>query len=223
MTAVLVVAASAVVRAGLEALVASGPGLAVVGHAADLDEATRQIESVQPDVVLLDDARDDGALVPRLHALGAGDHAPVVVVLTADPAAIWGAVSLRSGVRAVLPREATAAEIVAAVVGAAAGLVVFHPESADAPGFGIPGARVRADERFGDGNVAGTITQPLTPREVEVLHMLAEGVGNKTIARRLGISEHTVKFHVGSIFAKLGASSRTEAVTLGVRQGLVLL
>ncbi len=53
--------------------------------------------------------------------------------------------------------------------------------------------------------------------------MLAEGLGNKTIARRLGISEHTVKFHVGSIFAKLNASSRTEAVTVGVRQGLVML
>ena len=65
--------------------------------------------------------------------------------------------------------------------------------------------------------------QPLTPREVEVLHMLAEGLGNKTIARRLGISEHTVKFHVGSIFSKLNASSRTEAVTVGVRQGLVML
>ncbi len=53
--------------------------------------------------------------------------------------------------------------------------------------------------------------------------MLAEGLGNKTIARRLGISEHTVKFHVGSIFSKLNASSRTEAVTVGVRQGLVML
>jgi two-component system, NarL family, response regulator YdfI len=71
--------------------------------------------------------------------------------------------------------------------------------------------------------VTDTPAQPLTPREVEVLHMLAEGLGNKTIARRLGISEHTVKFHVGSIFAKLNASSRTEAVTLGVRQGLVML
>ncbi|HKC74673.1 MAG TPA: response regulator transcription factor, partial [Chloroflexota bacterium] len=63
----------------------------------------------------------------------------------------------------------------------------------------------------------------LTPREIEVLGMLAEGLGNKTIARRLGISEHTVKFHVGSIFAKLDASSRTEAVTLGARRGLIML
>lgn len=65
--------------------------------------------------------------------------------------------------------------------------------------------------------------ETLTPREIEVLVMLAEGTGNKVIARHLGISEHTVKFHVGSILAKLNASSRTEAVTLGVRQGLILL
>jgi DNA-binding CsgD family transcriptional regulator len=65
--------------------------------------------------------------------------------------------------------------------------------------------------------------QALTPREIEVLGMLAEGLGNKAIAWRLDISEHTVKFHVGSILAKLNASSRTEAVTLGIRQGLILL
>ena len=64
---------------------------------------------------------------------------------------------------------------------------------------------------------------PLSNREVEVLRMLSEGHANKEIAFRLGISEHTVKFHVASLFQKLHASSRTEAVTLGVRQGLILL
>jgi len=64
---------------------------------------------------------------------------------------------------------------------------------------------------------------PLTTREIEVLGMLAEGVGNKAIARHLDISEHTVKFHISSIFSKLNASSRTEAVILGARQGLILL
>jgi DNA-binding NarL/FixJ family response regulator len=214
---VLVAAASAVVRAGLEALVTSGPGLTVVGHASDLDETTRQAEALQPDVVLLDYAWDDIALVPGLHALSAGDHVPAVVVLTERPAALWAALGLHSGVRAVLPREATAEEIVAAVAGAAVGLIVLHPQTAEealrfevrGPGFRETGTQAPA--------------QPLTPREVEVLQMLAEGLGNKIIARRLGISEHTVKFHVGSIFTKLGATSRTEAVTLGVRQGLILL
>jgi DNA-binding CsgD family transcriptional regulator len=65
--------------------------------------------------------------------------------------------------------------------------------------------------------------QALTPREIEVLNMLAEGLANKTIAWRLGISEHTVKFHLSSIFTKLNASSRTEAVTLAIRQGLIMV
>jgi DNA-binding NarL/FixJ family response regulator len=65
--------------------------------------------------------------------------------------------------------------------------------------------------------------QTLSPREIQVLSMLAEGVGNKTIAWKLGISEHTVKFHVASIMTKLNAGSRTEAVTQGIRRGLILI
>jgi DNA-binding NarL/FixJ family response regulator len=71
--------------------------------------------------------------------------------------------------------------------------------------------------------VAEPGTEPLTPREIEVLRMLAEGDANKAIAWKLGISEHTVKFHVSSIMSKLGAASRTEAAATGIRQGLVLL
>ncbi|HEV8722827.1 MAG TPA: response regulator transcription factor [Candidatus Binatia bacterium] len=65
--------------------------------------------------------------------------------------------------------------------------------------------------------------QILTPREIEVLRMMAEGLGNKEIATKLLISDHTVKFHISSIFAKLGVSSRTEAVTVGIRQGLIMI
>jgi len=70
---------------------------------------------------------------------------------------------------------------------------------------------------------AATETSALTPREMEVLRLMAEGAANKTIAWKLDISEHTVKFHVASIFAKLNAGTRTEAVTQGVRRGLILL
>jgi DNA-binding NarL/FixJ family response regulator len=69
----------------------------------------------------------------------------------------------------------------------------------------------------------GELAEPLTPRENEVLQMLASGLGNKEIAAKMEISEHTVKFHVASILGKLGAASRTEAVSLGIRRGLVLL
>jgi DNA-binding NarL/FixJ family response regulator len=70
---------------------------------------------------------------------------------------------------------------------------------------------------------SGTLPEALTPREIEVLRLLAEGVGNKEIASRLGLSEHTVKFHVASIMGKLGAESRTEAVTMGIRHGIILI
>ena len=213
MTRVLVAAPSAVVRAGLEALVASSPGLVVVGQVASIEAAAHASETLQPDVVLVEHEWDDDLLVPGLLALGAGGHVPAVVVLTENPSALWAAVALRSRVRAVLPREATAAEIIAAVEAAAAGLVVLHPDTAEAALASLSVTPTTAEASV----------QSLTPREIEVLHMLAEGLGNKTVARRLGISEHTVKFHVGSIFAKLNVSSRTEAVTVGVRQGLVML
>jgi DNA-binding NarL/FixJ family response regulator len=136
------------------------------------------------------------------------------VVLADDPRGTWAAEALRAGARAVLPREATADEIIGAVEAAAAGLVVLHP-AVTATLLPLLPTPARA--------VSAPPAQQLTPREIEVLGMLAEGLGNKTIARRLGISEHTVKFHVGSILAKLDASSRTEAVMLGARRGLIML
>ena len=97
---------------------------------------------------------------------------------------------------------------------AAAGLIVLHHESTAAI-LPLLSAAARPIPTAGG--------ETLTPREIEVLGMLAEGEGNKQIARRLGISEHTVKFHVGSILAKLGAATRTEAVTLGLRGGLIMV
>jgi len=114
----------------------------------------------------------------------------------------------------VLSRDAGPEEIMATVDATAVGLVVLHQDAASLLLSLVPaGSRVAASSEI----------EALTPREIEVLVMLAEGEGNKTIARRLGISEHTVKFHVGSILAKMHASSRTEAVTLGVRQGLIMV
>ncbi len=96
---------------------------------------------------------------------------------------------------------------------AAAGLVVIHPAAVDSMAPPVAAASQRLAE----------LVEPLTPRENEVLQMLAGGLANKEIAARLAISEHTVKFHVASILGKLGAGSRTEAVALGIRRGIVLL
>lgn len=214
---VLVAAAQPIVRAGLEALVASSPALLVVGTAPGvagvaLDKA---IETLRPDVVLLELDVSDGD--PPARLLDGDVAAPVLVVLADDPHGTWATEALRSGVRAVLPREVGAAEIVAAIEGAAAGLIVLHP---GALAMLLP--LLPTPARIGSTS-SPTPSVTLTPREVEVLGMMAEGLGNKTIAYKLGISEHTVKFHIGSIFSKLGAASRTEAVTLGARQGLIML
>lgn len=108
-------------------------------------------------------------------------------------------------IRGVLPRDVAPAELIAATHAVAAGLVVLHPAALAMPA-----------SDFVD-------TGPLTSREMEILGMLAEGLPNKTIAWKLDISEHTVKFHVASILSKLGVSSRTEAVTVGLRRGLIFL
>lgn len=193
------------VRAGLESIVNSSGRLTAVDLAASLDDLLEIMGSRQPDVLLADlDSAPGRELSEILQAAGA------VVTLTDDDGGEPLDDALRLGGRAVLPRNASAPEIQAAVEGAASGLVVLHPDRTTMLSAGIPRQRSEPAEH-------------LTPREIEVLGMLAEGVGNKTIARRLGISEHTVKFHVGSIMGKLNAGSRTEAVTTGVREGLIMV
>ena len=159
--------------------------------------------------------QDDEPVSEKLVLLNAvATSVPAIVVLAEDLQVDWTE-ALRLGIRAVLPRSATAEEILHTVMTAAAGLVVLHQDIVDALLSVLPSIGRAVDD------VAPI--QALTSREIEVLGMLAEGLGNKAIARRLGISEHTVKFHVSSIFTKLNASSRTEAVTLGARQGLIML
>jgi DNA-binding NarL/FixJ family response regulator len=173
----------------------------VVGSASDSASIAARVDELEPDVVLADLEDSD-----ELSALAAEAAFPPMVLLTSGPAGDL----LRAGVRAVLPHGAGAAELGAAIEAAAAGLVVVHPD--ELPSLVPMPARAPA---------AGA--EELTPREAEVLRMLAEGHGNKTIAWKLGISEHTVKFHVASIMSKLQAGSRTEAVTAGFRQGLIML
>ena len=182
MIRVQIAATSAVVRAGLESLIASSPDLTITDSYSDVVLAAVPLDELPP--------------------------APAIVLL-GDAA--WTVDALRLGVRAVLPPDAGAAEILAAIQAAAAGMAVIDPaiwNLSSPPEFPQPAAEPAT---------------PLTARELEVLRMLADGAANKTIAWKLGISEHTVKFHVAQILAKLNAGTRTEAVTLGIRQGLILL
>jgi DNA-binding NarL/FixJ family response regulator len=200
-TRIVIAAPSAVVRAGLEALLSAVPGWEVAGSFADASH----VDSLRPDVLVA--ALPIGAL----HVVP--NAAPAIVLLTSEGQPEWTVEALRSGVRALLPRDAPAAAILAAVEAAANGLAVIDPQELEGL-LGSPGPAVDA---------ADTGTAPLTPRELEVLRMMADGAANKEIAWKLAISEHTVKFHVASVMGKLNASSRTEAVTRGLRRGLILM
>ncbi|HEX9007339.1 MAG TPA: response regulator transcription factor [Bacteroidota bacterium] len=164
------------------------------------------------------DARPDLAVVEVLHdddvpwddLLELAGH---LVVLSDDLSPSWVGECLRAGASAVLARTAPEEELLAALHAAAAGLVAVHREEAD--------AMLSSARRPAPAGLAPV--ESLTPREREVLAMLAEGCSNKQIAARLDISEHTAKFHVASILGKLGAASRTEAVTAAIRLGLLMV
>jgi DNA-binding NarL/FixJ family response regulator len=222
---VLIAATSAVVRAGLEALLAGHASVVVVGsvsHVASRDGQTDaladEIELHEPDVVLID--ADDRYEVRRGASLGmlapdAMSRAPAVILLSSSLESEWLVDALRSGVRAVLSRDAPPEEIVAAVESAGAGLVALSREALE--------SLLAGQQRAGSAERDPPRSTTLTPRESEVLRLLAEGLGNKMVAARLGISEHTVKTHIASVFAKLEVYTRAEAVARGIRVGAILL
>jgi two-component system, NarL family, response regulator YdfI len=205
MIRVLIKAPTPVARAGLESLIGSYPNLQVIGEDAD------QLETLNtdhyPDVIVAEvDSHDDRRIRQLLHEAAGG---PPLIVLVRDPAVEWGAM-FRHGVRGALSSNASGEQIALAIEAAAAGLAVFHADEADHL-FGPAMAHEPLD----------SLPEALTSREIEILRFLAEGLENKEIASQLGISEHTVKFHVASIMGKLGVSNRTEAVMSGIRHGLV--
>jgi two-component system, NarL family, response regulator YdfI len=198
-----IAAGSAVVRAGLEALARSDPEIELAGAYPDLTS----VEALRPDVIL--------AAVPFEDLpVGVDSSTPPVVLLANDDHPGWTREVLRAGVRAVLPQDATQGEILAAVAAVANGLAVLDPRDLE----GILATPAAASLVIPPSEPA-----VLTPREIEVLRMMAEGEPNKTIAWKLGISEHTAKFHAASILSKLNAASRAEAVAIGIRKGLILL
>jgi two-component system, NarL family, response regulator YdfI len=211
LTRVWICAAKAIARAGLESIIRSQATFEIVGSSSNL-EALLEFESdLQPDVILLEWLEGDEEFFTEL-LFDRETVNPAIVVLRDRDARIVELLSL--GVRGILPRSATAEEIVSAVAAVAAGLIVLHPDFAES-WSSVPSFQTQV--------LPVETTEALTQREIEVLQMLAQGLGNKAIASRLSISEHTVKFHISSIFTKLNASSRTEAVMLGLRQGFILL
>lgn len=199
-----------------------GPGRVLIvarnpTHAARVEAALRVLAGWRLDIVtparLLEVARQfpDAVLVLAIGETEARRTLRTLrgrrstVVLSEAPARLWTSAWRTLGVRAALPLHATTDELAAAVRAVRAGLLAVHPEVLSPPAAAA----------------APAVRLALTSREREILELIAEGASNRRIATRLAISRHTVKFHVASVLAKLGARTRTEAVTLALRAGLL--
>jgi DNA-binding NarL/FixJ family response regulator len=201
-----------VVRDGLVAMLETQPDFTIVGQAATGTEALALVGTTRPDVLLLDLEMPglDGVEVLR-GLTGAGERTRVIVftVFDTDERII---AAVEAGAAGYLLKGAPREDVFAAVRAVAAGRSLLAPVAASAVL-----RRVR-------GEAVGTSGTPsLTPRERAVLEQMARGLGNKQIAAALGISERTVKFHVSSVFSKLGASNRTDAVMRAAQAGLIAL
>lgn len=215
---VLIVAAYPAIRAGLISLLTAAPllepfALEPVGFRGDGSLAAPSPAASVPTVLVIDLSGTDDAALDEVRDA----HPDAGTVLIGGDPNLDGP-GLAEGAIAYLGPEVDGPMLIAAVHGVAAGLTVIDPA--------IAGAWLRqapAPDPGGAGIALVGSPDVLTDRERQVLELVATGLPNKAIARELGISEHTVKFHVGSLLGKLGAGSRTEAVTLATRRGLLTI
>ncbi len=210
MIRVLIADDHAVVREGLRTFLELQDGLEVVGEAADGEEAIEQAELLRPDVILMD------LVMPKLDGVGAMRELRLrlpeirVIVLTSflDDGRLLPAI--QTGAAGYLLKDVEPSELARAVRAARAGEAMLDPAAA-----------ARLVEAIADGQASATVLRErLTRREQDVLELIAKGRSNKRIALELGISEKTVKAHVGHLLAKLGVADRTQAALLAVREGL---
>jgi DNA-binding NarL/FixJ family response regulator len=204
----------AMVRQGFGALLSAQPDISVVGDAANGRDAVRLVQSLAPDVVLMD------VRMPELNGLDAareilarGTNTKVLMLTTFDVDDYVYA-ALRAGASGFLLKDATADELVRAVRVVAAGDALLAPSIT---------RRVIADlvSRHAAPRRSADELARLTPRETEVLELLARGMSNAEIAAGLFVSEETVKTHVGKVFSKLGLRDRAQAVVIAYETGLV--
>ncbi len=210
MISVGVVSSILAIRAGLRSLLENSDPIEVIWETPNL--AAIEELPVEIDVLLLASPVDE---LPELERLLGGQPGQLaVLVLTSNSRSEHRLASLPIRAWGILGEDSRSEELSAAIQALHQGLLVGDP-ALTRPAL--------TQMLFGVGEAVVSLIEPLTERELEVLQWLAQGLANKQIASQLRISEHTVKFHVSSIYAKLGATNRAEAVRLGVQQGLILL
>jgi DNA-binding NarL/FixJ family response regulator len=205
---VAIVALAQSVRLGLRAILESDKQVQIVGEAATLNELS--LLPRHTDVVVI--ASWGNSIRVIQNAITESLLGTPVLLLTNEPVSIQTIGSLSERAWGFLSMDTTQEELSAAVHALALGLWVGDTT--------FTGGVSRPPQSGGAGGDDGAL---LTPREKEVLQLLAQGLPNKQIAQRIGISENTIKYHISSIYSKLGASNRTEAVRLGAHQGIIVL
>jgi DNA-binding NarL/FixJ family response regulator len=200
-----VVASAAVRRAGLESIVRSHADFHLAGSFGAVASLVSFARSTELDVIVI-----DSDSIRESSAVLTSNAGTVLLTEVSDARSISRL--LRSGVRAILSRDSDPDDILSAIYAAYDGLVLLSTLTAETLAAVYGDQPLEGEDEF---------SEEITSRETEVLRMLAKGLVNRDIALRLGISEHTVKFHISSILDKLGASTRTEAVALGIRRGLI--
>jgi DNA-binding NarL/FixJ family response regulator len=246
-----VIAPSLALRTGLRAMLASDERLVVSGESPGLSGQGKAVNGC--DVIVIDESGLDDNLLEEAGAsrlsplrealeggLLGGEVVPALLLLSDDPEHLGELIDLPLRAWGVIPLDSSAEEMISAIQALHEGLIVAAPHllktwlqvektkaegpfhaALDFDSTAIQSGNLRSlDEARAS---AFPLVTALTPRETEVLQLLAQGLANKQMALALGISEHTIKFHVSSIYAKLGVGNRTEAVRVGVRQGLILL
>lgn len=211
---VLLVDDHAMVRRGMRDFLGLHADLVIVGEAADGAEAVRQVEALRPDVVVMD------LLMPVMDGIAAtaaikAAHPDVeVIALTSFIEEERVVEALGAGATGFLLKDAEADDLAAAIRAAMAGEVHLDPAVA-----GIVARRMRSGPDRGPADPRAAALAALTPRERDVLAAVADGLSNRAIGERLGITERTARTHVSNLLAKLGLSSRTQAALLAVQHG----
>ncbi len=201
------------VRAGLRRIIDADPTLAVVGEAADGREAVEQTKTSQPDIVLMDVRMPIFDGIEATRRLADANSSARVIVLTTFGLDEYVLAALRAGASAFVLKEAPPEDILDAIHAVAAGRAVIDPAVVRAVIDELGRRPVRAEL---EANIAD-----LTPREREVLTLLARGLSNAEIAAELVVGEGTVKTHVARVLAKLGVRDRVQAVVYAYEAGVV--
>jgi two-component system, NarL family, response regulator DevR len=196
-----------VVRRGLKDLLESDGDIEVVGESGSAAEATRRIPALRPDVAVLDARLPDGSGIDVCREIRSREPRTSALILTSydDDEALFAAIM--AGASGYVLKQISSGDLVTAVRRVAAGQSMLDPA-----------VTARVLHRLRQGSDRDPLTQHLTPKEEQVLGLVAEGLTNRQIAERLGVAEKTVKNYVSTLLAKLGVESRTQAAVMATRR-----